>query len=822
MAEARRAVDPFPSLTLDVSIDPSNARLQASVTEKGVSIFIPKPGYLVKNLWGTLKQAYLKMHQAFMPLPVPVVFTLVLGTVSFMALAPGKAQQGLRNSWLSNFVWRLDNLVNPFARGFHNELRVAYLSLNTSVGILFAFTFAHRALLRALLSYTGWMDETRGKKSLKTTIWGSLLKYLYIRGGSKVMLAYQTSLPNLPQGDACVSNIPPQPPRPQPQETTERYMLSMEPLLNAEERVVVEEELAGFLKNEGPKLQRYLKYKFWTSSNYLADWWLDFVYLRGRDSLMINSNFYGLGLDMELPTKNQAARAAFTAHTLLSVANEIENEKIPPMLIQGLVPMCMQQYVNAFATTRVPKMQQDVLEHHPESRHIIVMHKGRYFKLRALTGAGTPVSILQLYDAFDGILKDTSAASPFFFFATTRVPKMSRMFCYFKLRALTGAGTPVSILQLYDAFDGILKDTSAASPHEIQLGALTAWDRNKWAEAREQHFLRNKTNRPALESIERGLFVVSLDDHGYQRDEYTKLGNLYMHGETGSNRWFDKSANICVGPDGYTAINVEHSWADAPCFGHCFELSMARELRNPPYNPDGTLKAESTRTDALRPIPAERITFQLTDELKESITEASAYAKKLIADLDLVVRHFKPFGKNIMKKMKCSPDAFVQVALQLAYFRNQGKFVQTYESAMARLYVDGRTETIRSCTNQTAAFVRAVCDPSTTTVEERKKLLEAACANHSRLTALAMTGRGVDRHLFALYVVSVGTHTESPFLKRALSRGWKLSTSQTPMRQSVGEWPNEKDEGDMYPRPSGGFGPVADDGFGVSYVIHGE
>jgi hypothetical protein len=755
MAEARRAVDPFPSLTLDVSVDPTNARLQATLSDKGVSIFIPKPGYLVKNLWGTMKRMYLKMHQAFMPLPVPVVFTLVLGTVSFMALAPGKAQAGLRNSWLSNFVWRLDNLVNPFARGFHNELRVAYLGLNTSVGILFFFTFAHRALLRGLLSYTGWMDETRGKKSLKTTIWGALLKYLYIRGGSKVMLAYQTSLPNLPL--------------PSLKETTERYMLSMEPLLDDEERKVVDEELAAFLKNEGPKLQRYLKYKFWSSSNYIADWWLDFVYLRGRDSLMINSNFYGLGLDMELPTNNQAARAAFTAHTLLSVANEIENEKIPPMLIQGLVPMCMQQYVNAFGTTRVAKLQQDVLEHHSESRHIVVMHKGRYFKLRGLGGAGTPVSILQLYDAFDGILKDTSAATP----------------------------------------------------HEVELGALTAWDRNKWAEAREQHFLRNKTNRSALESIERALFVVSLDDHGYRHDEYTKLGNFYMHGETGSNRWFDKSANICVAPDGYTAINVEHSWADAPCFGHCFELCMARELRNPPYNPDGTLKAEATRNDALRPIPAERITFQLTEELKGAITEASAYAKKLIADLDLVVRHFKPYGKDVMKKMKCSPDAFVQVALQLAYFRNQGKFVQTYESAMARLYVEGRTETIRSCTNQTAAFVRAMCDPSASS-DERKKLLQAACSNHSRLTALAMTGRGVDRHLFALYVVSVGTRTESPFLKRALGRGWKLSTSQTPMRQSVGEWPNEKDEGDLYPRPSGGFGPVADDGFGVSYVIHGE
>lgn len=759
MAEARRAVDPFPSLTLEVAVDPTNANFQAHLSEKGVSLFIPKPGFIIKNAWKSLKKFYNKMHQAFMPLPVPVVFSLVLGTVSFMTLAPGKST-GLRNSWLSNFVWRLDNYINPFARGFHNELRVAYLSLNTSVVILLSFTFMHRSLLRALLSYHGWMDEVRGKKTLKTQLWGFLLKYLYIRGGSKVMLAYQTSLPALPV--------------PSLQDTATRYMESMGGLFDAEERALVQGELDAFMKNEGPVLQRYLKYKYWLSSNYISDWWLDFVYLRGRDSLMINSNFYGLGLNMPNPTKLQAARAAFHSWVLLNAANEIAQEKIPPMLIQGLVPMCMQQYVGAFATTRIPQAVQDKLVHYElsEARHILVMHKGRFFKLRALTGSDKPVTAQQLFDAFSGILNDTTPASEW----------------------------------------------------EKKLASLTAWDRNKWAIARDEYFLRNPANRAALDSIERALFVVCLDDTTYDYKELTKLGNLYMHGETGSNRWFDKSANLCVSTDGYAGINVEHSWADAPCFGHMFELCMAREQRMQPYNDDGTLKdtaPSSPTSKAPSRIAAERIQFQLTDGLKEAIAEASQYAQNLISDLDLQVFHYTSYGKNIIKKLKCSPDAFVQAAMQLAFFRNQGFFVQTYESAMARLYVEGRTETIRACTRESCEWVHAMLN-DTKSKTEKLELLRNACAKHTRNTQLAMTGRGVDRHMFALYVVSVGTKTESPFLKRALGRGWKLSTSQTPMHQTVNEWPNEKDNGDLYPRPSGGFGPVADDGYGVSYVIHGE
>jgi carnitine O-palmitoyltransferase 1 len=82
-----------------------------------------------------------------------------------------------------------------------------------------------------------------------------------------------------------------------------------------------------------------------------------------------------------------------------------------------------------------------------------------------------------------------------------------------------------------------------------------------------------------------------------------------------------------------------------------------------------------------------------------------------------------------------------------------------------------------------------------------------------------MTGRGVDRHLFTLYVVSKYLDIDSPFLKEVLSEPWRLSTSQTPHQQT--------DKLDLENNPNmisagGGFGPVADDGYGVSYIIAGE
>lgn len=42
---------------------------------------------------------------------------------------------------------------------------------------------------------------------------------------------------------------------------------------------------------------------------------------------------------------------------------------------------------------------------------------------------------------------------------------------------------------------------------------------------------------------------------------------------------------------------------------------------------------------------------------------------RIVKDLDFIVYKFDNYGKTFIKKQKCSPDAFIQVALQLAFYR---------------------------------------------------------------------------------------------------------------------------------------------------------
>lgn len=73
-----------------------------------------------------------------------------------------------------------------------------------------------------------------------------------------------------------------------------QYLTSVQPLLDKEKYSRMEKLAREFEDGIGKKLQRYLVLKSYWATNYVSDWWEDYVYLSGRSPLMINSNFYAV------------------------------------------------------------------------------------------------------------------------------------------------------------------------------------------------------------------------------------------------------------------------------------------------------------------------------------------------------------------------------------------------------------------------------------------------------------------------------------------------------------------------------------------------
>uniref|UniRef100_A0A8K9XKE2 carnitine O-palmitoyltransferase n=1 Tax=Oncorhynchus mykiss TaxID=8022 RepID=A0A8K9XKE2_ONCMY len=600
-------------------------------------------------------------------------------------------------------------------------------------GLWVAIFFTMRTALKWLLSWHGWMYANHGTVSWRTRIWLVLVKIFSGRRNPQ-LYSFQTSLPQLPL--------------PSVKDTINRYLESAHPLMDDEQYLRMEGLAKDFEKGLGPKLQWYLKLKSWWATNYVSDWWEEYIYLRGRGPIMVNSNYYAMDFLYVFPTSLQAARAGNAIHAIMLYRRMLDRAQIKPLMLQNTIPMCSAQYERMFNTSRIPGVDTDTIQHMQDSRHIVVYHRGRYFK------------VPMFYD-----------------------------------------GKVLSPRAVEQQMERILADPSEPQPGEECLAALTAGDRVPWAEAREA-YLRQGRNQQALDTVEKAAFFVTLDDteQRYKAEDPVRSLDSYakslLHGKC-YDRWFDKSFNLIVFRNGTMGLNAEHSWADAPIIGHLWEHVLSMDPVKLGYTEEGHCKGN--------PHPS----LPGPQRLQGVWVKLQGY------DVDSHIIPFNCFGKGLIKKCRTSPDAFIQIALQLAHFRDKGRFCLTYEASMTRMFREGRTETVRSCTVETCAFARSMVEDNPL----RLKLLKEAATRHQQLYRLAMTGGGIDRHLFCLYVVSKYLGEDSAFLKEVLSEPWRLSTSQTPLQQvelfDLARHPE-------YVSSGGGFGPVADDGYGVSYIILGE
>uniref|UniRef100_A0A8C2AAR4 Peroxisomal carnitine O-octanoyltransferase n=1 Tax=Cyprinus carpio TaxID=7962 RepID=A0A8C2AAR4_CYPCA len=263
-----------------------------------------------------------------------------------------------------------------------------------------------------------------------------------------------------------------------------------------------------------------------------------------------------------------------------------------------------------------------------------------------------------------------------------------------------------------------IKECCDGEPEGDGVSALTTEERTRWAKAREYLISIDPVNKTILETIQSSLFVLALDDaKPYSTPEnYTQLTNLALTGDP-TIRWGDKSYNLICFSNGTFASNCDGS-------------KVVREM----------------------PVPEELI-FTVDERVRRDIALAKEQYTKSSQDLQVVSYAFTSFGKAAIKKRKLHPDTFVQLALQLSYYRLHGKPGSCYETATTRRFFHGRTETMRPCTVEAQHWCRTMLNPTATT-EEKRQALNAAFRKHNKLMAEAQDGKGFDRHLLGLYLIA--------------------------------------------------------------------
>lgn len=140
----------------------------------------------------------------------------------------------------------------------------------------------------------------------------------------------------------------------------------------------------------------------------------------------------------------------------------------------------------------------------------------------------------------------------------------------------------------------------------------------------------------------------------------------------------------------------------------------------------------------------------LDDHMKRGIRTAQLNHNAAMQSLAMHTCVYPGMNKQICKEFKLSPDSIMQLGFQLAFFKQHGKYVGSYESCSTAIFRHGRTETIRPCTSATKAFCDAVTSKSPPSRTELRAMIDECSRVHGSLTKEAAMGQGFDRHLFGL------------------------------------------------------------------------
>lgn len=538
-------------------------------------------------------------------------------------------------------------------------------------------------------------------------------------------------------------------PVPPLQQTLDKLLLSAMPLIPHNQLSASKQVVARFGESGGigDKLQHLLEEKANKTVNWLEEWWLDVAYLEYRKCVPINVS-PGVVLP-EQSFADQQQQLRFAAKLIAGVLDYkvfIDGRTVPQEYMGGQ-PLCMTQYYKILSSCRVPLPGRDAVRQFSSdnAKHIVVIHNNHFFSVDVYSKNGEQLSQDQLYQQLRSVIERSPTLAP-------------------------------------------------------PVGILTANDRDTWAEV-SKVLQADPTNGKTIAEIQKSIFVLNLDrampetEKGDER--YSVMAGQMNHGggstHNTSNRWFDKTLQFVVGVDGAVGITYEHCAAEGPpviaIVDHTFSYCQS---------------AVEDKKPAAGVHEPTQLPFNVTPEIDVAIKQAAASIDKEISDIELKAFKFKPFGKEFIKSQKLSPDAFVQVNLQLAYYRLHGKPTATYESGSLRKYTHGRTDTIRSCSIDSHNYCLAMEDKSVSAAD-KIQALRAAVAAHSKYTQEVTNGQGIDRHLLGLKLLASENEMTTPELFQHLiftdSTYWKLSTSQVPSKHDSLLC----------------FGAVVNDGYGFCY-----
>jgi carnitine O-acetyltransferase len=483
----------------------------------------------------------------------------------------------------------------------------------------------------------------------------------------------------------------PRVPLPTLEDSCERLLAWCAPLLSPEELTSTRGAVESFLRPDSAARTLQAALQEYDASEGVHSWLDTFWpsrYLGRRDRIALNANFFFLLQDTR---QGQIDRAAALIAGAVDYKLALDEERLPPVVQQGRT-LSMQQNKSLFSATRLPGPAQDTVR--------------------------APYS-----EDWPGPSRERHVIVFF------------RGHIY-RMDVIDPQGRPYTLVELQAGLNEVMAASATAAPPDTSVGHLTTKARAEWARSRHCLLECHPRNVTSLDVVETALFCVCLEE--IDPTGAKQACDSLLHGDS-ANRWFDKSLSWIVFADGSAGLNVEHCNLDGTTV---LNLVDAMALQPTSAGPS----PEQRRPDV------ERVEFALDSDLRSDIRTAGDSFAAYAGDTVTSVLSFDDVGVHSIKQLRISPDAFVQMAYQLAHQRSRGRVGATYESIATRHFSYGRTEAMRVVTPQVLAFVAAM-DDANGDDGTRRAAMRAAAEAHVERAQQCRAGQAPEQHLWELQLL---------------------------------------------------------------------
>lgn len=430
-------------------------------------------------------------------------------------------------------------------------------------------------------------------------------------------------------------------PLPNLEETINKYLKWVKPLLKEDEFIEIEKETKHFLSNSISKdLQDYLLKKTKDKNNsWLVDWWMTYGYLMARGP---SSPECSLALPIKFDNEEKYSSAEKIALILYSSANiyKILFLSGQPKLEIGDKKLSTDQIRGAFCAMRIPKDKIDeyFIEDDTLIKDAILLIENQEYLVTLFDENNEVKSLNEIYS----IVK-----------STIENHKKNKSLLDVGMNAITAS---------------INRDDSGKFLSEL---------------------LKEKENKKSFDKVKKSILVVCYEDKNTINDK--DWADKAAFDRKFYNRWHGKGVMFIVNEQN-CAVACDHTYMDGVTY-----LRILEKI-NLYFQEDNSFKYEKIELN-------NKLDFNLTSsqklKLKQYMTNYKNYMDNIsyeFFDLDFVTRPILK-GNGIL-----SADGFAHVAFYLAQKRTWNEYWNTYIAVDMTRFFRGRTECVRPLSEEMINF----------------------------------------------------------------------------------------------------------------------